>query len=35
MPENSDEIVIAKHLKNNGEVDLKIGDTKWRLLISH
>ena len=28
MPENSDEIVIAKHLKNNGEVDLKIGDTK-------
>ncbi len=27
MPENSDEIVIAKHLKNNGEVDLKIGDT--------
>ena len=28
MPENSDEIVIAKHLKSNGEVDLKIGDTK-------
>ncbi len=27
MPENSDEIVIAKHLKNNGSVDLKIGDT--------
>ena len=26
MPKNSDEIVIAKHLKNNGEVDLKIGD---------
>ena len=27
MPKNSDEIVIAKHLKSNGEVNLKIGDT--------
>ena len=27
LPENSNELVISKHIKTNGKVDLKVGDT--------